>query len=155
MNWDICVDDDDYVSSYSYPENYNDEDYEFRIPGYEVGRVYSDVIGSGFYEETKDQGLSLVFVLQTGQLGNFYWNAQKGEDLNPNDFDDDALHAYDILGFTGDYINQASCDRFSYVENEYQYDDDDQSRSSSGASASFAPVAFASGCAILAAAFLY
>lgn len=155
FSWDICVDDDDYVSSYSYPEDYSDPEYEFRIPGYETGRVYSDLIGSGFYEETKDQGVSLAFVLQTGQLGNFYWNAQKGEQLNPNDFDDDGLHEYTLLDFTGDYINQASCERFSYVEDEYQYDDDDQSRSSSDASVAFAPVALVSGCALLAAAFLY
>mmetsp|Transcript_19752 Transcript_19752/g.75727 ORF Transcript_19752/g.75727 Transcript_19752/m.75727 type:complete len:299 (+) Transcript_19752:77-973(+) len=151
----ICVDDDDYVASYSYAEDYSDPEYEFRIPGFETGDVYSDLIGSGFYEETKDQGVSLVFLLQTGQLGNFFWNAQKGEELNPNDFDDDSKHGYSVLDFTGNYINQDTCERFSYVEDEYLYDDDDQSRSSSDASAAFAPVALVAGVAVLAAGFLY
>lgn len=93
----ICMDDDEYSSSYSYSNN---------IDGFEDGVLYLDgKIGSGvYYEENGNLGISLLFTYANGEIGNFYWQTDDDGDIDTV-LDYNSLHSYDILERIGSPTN--------------------------------------------------
>jgi len=118
LDFDLCIDDDEYYGSYHYdsPE----------IPGYEYGVVYTgdhdEVIGSGVWVESDISGISLMFRLRNGDLGNFWWEYDDDGEINTfTDFD--TLHNYDIYDDSGN-ASDNDCSENEFILTGADDDDD-------------------------------
>ena len=93
--FDICIDDEDYRGSY-----------EYEFSGFELGvTYYSDheegAVGSGYWvEDDGSDGISLLFRLRSGELGNFWWGYDDNGEIDTR-VDVNVSHGYDIYEFTG------------------------------------------------------
>ena len=90
----ICVDDDEYESSYDFVE----------FTGYESGIVLdNERIASGLWIDQSGRGLSLSFVLADGTLGNV-WSVDNDGEADTIDFDENT-HNYDLYSLNGNASN--------------------------------------------------
>lgn len=120
--YDICVDDDEYELSYFLALT--------GVDGYESGVVYENgVIGGGEYiEDAGASGISLVFRLRDGNIGNFYWGYDDdGEIDTVNDVNTD-LHGYDLFSREGN-ASSSECSANNNLLDDDNGDDDNDSAS--------------------------
>eukprot|EP01025_Chloroclados_australasicus_P005009 TRINITY_DN11406_c0_g1_i2.p1 TRINITY_DN11406_c0_g1~~TRINITY_DN11406_c0_g1_i2.p1 ORF type:complete len:299 (+),score=29.85 TRINITY_DN11406_c0_g1_i2:49-897(+) len=112
-SFDLCIDADEYSGSYVYGGN------NINTPGYEIGLVHlaehGEEIGSGVWFESTASGISLVFRLSDGSLGNFWWEYDdEGEIDTVADFG--TLHGYDIYRHL-DSTTSGECSENSFLAN--------------------------------------
>lgn len=114
-NWDICLSNSEYESSFDNGD----------LNGYESGVTHkSGLIGSGYYygdANSSDRGVSLIFLLSDGTLGNFNWLTAPGDDPDPNDYDGTS-HSYIIYNLSTNQPSDSDCSR---NDNLYEDDNDD------------------------------
>ena len=105
---DVCVDDDEYNVSYNFDG----------VDGYETGRTFeSGRVGSGIYQnEDGSYGASIYFILESGDLGNFFWRGDDNGEIDTfGDYNNSVNHGYDIIEANGDASN-SDCAENDYLE---------------------------------------
>merc|ERR1712000_614424 len=122
--FDICIDDDEYEAAFGSSGSNTD--------GSESGAVVS-----GEYEvENGVTGVSLVFRLRDGRLGNFFWRYDDNDQINTVTDYNTSAHGYDLYNRNGNASDNdckgndnSSSSRSSNTSNSS--DDDDSSSSNS------------------------
>jgi len=115
FNFDICESNGKYQGSYTY-EGSNGQ----TIPGYDSGVTYKGgLIGCGVYLEPAERGVSVVFKMADGRMGNIYTQSLDGEPYGGAI--DNAIHGYSK--FTVSNTNTGSCTASSGVVFNGEYDD--------------------------------
>lgn len=102
-DWDICIEDDEYLSSYStLPEG-----------GYEIGKVYLDgLVLSGYFVDESTQAISMNMRLLDGRLLQFFWESEAGQPLDPNEYNVVGEHGVVQFLPVPDYdVESSSCIR--------------------------------------------
>ena len=119
--FDICIDDDEYEASFS----------TSGVDGYETGVVYEDgAVVAGEYEvENGVTGISLVFRLRDGRLGNFYWRYDDNDNIDTVADYNTSAHGYDLYTRIGG-ASDSECKANENFNNNNNNDDDDDSSSS-------------------------
>eukprot|EP01023_Acetabularia_acetabulum_P017844 TRINITY_DN1897_c0_g1_i9.p1 TRINITY_DN1897_c0_g1~~TRINITY_DN1897_c0_g1_i9.p1 ORF type:complete len:323 (-),score=38.76 TRINITY_DN1897_c0_g1_i9:119-1003(-) len=126
---DLCIDDDEYNGSYEYETGNN-------FGGYEYGVVHQgdhgEEIGSGIWVANTGSGISLMFRLSDGSVGNFWWEYDDEGDIDTfTDFH--TLHDYDIYQANGN-ASDSECAKNDYLLDDDNNDDNNDYSSSSEAS---------------------
>ena len=121
--FDLCLDNGkdqgDYHGSFSFGNGQG---------GYENGIVYQDnLIGSGIFSESfGNDGISLVFELKDGSLGNFYWFVDDNDIIDTEADYDTSFHNYDILPAIGS-ASPSECAVFEALEQSNIFESEDSS----------------------------
>merc|ERR1712054_27869 len=129
--FDICIDDEDYEASFGSSTSGSGN-------GYETGIVFEDgAVVSGEYEvDNGVTGVSLVFRLRDGRLGNFFWRYDDNDQIDTVTDYNTSAHGYDLYNRNGNASDNdckgndnSSSSRSSNTSNSS--DDDDSSSSNS------------------------
>lgn len=133
--FDICIDDDEYEAAFGSSGSNTD--------GSESGVVFENgAVVSGEYEvENGVTGVSLVFRLRDGRLGNFFWRYDDNDQINTVTDYNTSAHGYDLYNRNGNASDNdckgndnSSSSRSSNTSNSSSSnssDDDDSSSSNS------------------------